>query len=511
MLKRKPRILLIQPPMVYHPLQSRKTAIFPMGLGYIAAVLEPDAEVKLFDAALEGFEQERPWGDGLVVYGSTHDQIADLTLDFKPDLVGISALFSSLHGQVIEVARAIKQAFSQAKVIVGGPHASALPEILLRETAVDYVGIGEGEKLMSELAMRLCDNEPFEGIMGLAGKNENGSIYGINTRARPLDINSLPMPARHLVSMDRYFQIGQVQGLRMEDKTEIRLAQMTTSRGCPEQCTFCGKCAVWGNKVRFASPQKVVDEIKHLIDRYQVNRIAFQDDNLTADRRRIEELLKKLITGKIPITWEAHNGLAAWTLDEKLLRMMKESGCVSFTIAVESGSEKILRRIKKKVDLDETLRIADTARSLCMDVRAFFIIGFPGETREEIEATRRFARKLGASVSAMALYTPLPGSQLWDELVEKKILDPNELDFSKLSFGAFQVQLSEVPVSELHKIRKVDWLLNTFADQNGKLKRHLSIEPSVIIKELKNGVTLYPDEESLTSLYKQAVDRYGSR
>jgi len=311
------------------------------------------------------------------------------------------------------------------------------------------------------------------------------------------------------VKLERYFEIGKIQGLRLDGEREkpLRVLQVTTSRGCPCNCTFCGVKATWGKPFRMRSPENVLDEIEQAIEAYSIDRVFFQDDNLTANRKRAAAIFDGMMERGLNITWEAHNGLQVSTLNDELLEKMKGSGCVSFTAGIESGNAEILRQVRKPVNLKTLPGTLRKAQDLGIDVRGFFIIGFPGETREQIRQTCEFARSLRLSVSAFAILTPLPGSALYNDCVAQGLLDEASLDFEALSFGGVNLQLSEVPIEELLRIRKIEWLMNVFADEHGNLKTSLPIAREEMLTELKNGVKLYPDDEDIRKLYEQAKGR----
>lgn len=510
MKKRKiERILLIFPSLVYKRAQSRKTCIYPLGLGHLAAFVEDRYQVRVLDSSLEGFENEVEQENGLNCYGLDDESYRRIISEYQPQAVGVSGLFSSLHRQMLRATRLAKEVDPGILTVCGGPHASALPDLLLEDGSVDFCVVGEGEETFRGLLERLESGGDVSNLAGVAWKG--GGKVMINPRAKRIDnLDELPFPAWHLTDLERYFNIGSVQGLRMEgaSKKSLRLVQVTTSRGCPFSCTYCGKHAVWGSKIRYMSAGRVMEMLEALVDRYGVERVAFQDDNLTADRKRALDLFRLMSSRGLPLTWEAHNGLAFSTLDEELLDAMAESGCVSFTGAVESGSEEVLKKVKKRVDLERSIELARHARDLGIDVRAFYMIGFPGETREQVEATRAHMRRLEASVSAMAIYTPLPGSPLFRDLEEKGVIDSRTLDFEKLSFGAFDQALSELSMEELHRIRKIDWLVNVFADAEGNLKPGLNMDPATVMTEIRNGVELYPDAVELKRLLEQARERF---
>jgi len=501
------RVMLVYPPMVFPKLQSRQTVMFPMGIGYIAAVLEEEFDVSILDAALQGYDHVVDVGNGRVAYGLSDSQLVEAIGRFNPQLVGVSCLFSSLHNQVLRVAKCAKQVDSEIVTVVGGPHASALPGRVLADGNVDFCVIGEGEGTMLELVRGLSSGRDVSSIAGLAFRDSGSGRVVITQKRTPMEnLDDLPRPARHLVDMERYFGIGKLQGLRLDgaQSKPLRIVQVATSRGCPHNCTFCGVRATWGRSFRMRSAENVLDEIEQLIETYGAERIAFQDDNLTVHRKRAAAIFDGMVDRGLNVTWEAHNGLQASTLNDELLEKMKRSGCVSFTVGIESGTPEILRRVKKPVNLKTLPRTIRKAQDLGMDVRGFFIIGFPGETLQQVQRTCKLARSLQLSVTAFAILTPLPGSQLYEECVEDGLIDEDQLVFESLSFGGMGLQLSEVPVEELMRIRKIEWLLNVFADDQGNLKRSVPVSPEEMLGELENGLALYPDSEEVRKLYDQA-------
>jgi magnesium-protoporphyrin IX monomethyl ester (oxidative) cyclase len=313
------------------------------------------------------------------------------------------------------------------------------------------------------------------------------------------------------VDQEAYFRIGKTQGLRLDGEQRLRLTQVTTSRGCPFQCTYCGKNATWGKEYRTRSAGNVLDEMEFLIDKYAIERFAFQDDNLTADMKRAAEIFEGIVERGFNITWEAHNGLGVNFLSPALLEKMKASGCVSFTIAVESANEATLRRVKKPNYTKLAPPIVKKAKELDIEVRGFFMIGFPGETLEEVRRTVDYARNLDLAVSAFALVTPLPGTVLYQDCVDRGMIDEATIDFEDFSFGAFDLQLSQVPVEQLKAIRKIEWLKTVLLDKDGHFKRDVPLNPQDAVEEIQNGLTLFPKEEEMRRLYAEACSFYGLR
>lgn len=505
------RVQLIFPPMVFSKFQSRQTALFPLGLGYIASVLERDGyEVEMVDCPSEGYDTLLDIGKDRVVYGLSEDQIRKRIQDFRPDAIGLSCLFSTLEKRMLNVARIAKEVDPNIVVFCGGPHVSAFYERLTRSPHVDYCVIGEGEEIACRLLKALNAGGGVEEVGGLTYRR-NGELI-IQPRGPYIqNMDDIPFPARHLIDQDVYFKIGKTQGLRLDGEQRLRITQMTTSRGCPFQCTYCGKNVTWGKGYRTRSAKNVLDEMEYLIEKYKIERFAFQDDNFTADMQRAAEIFDGIVERKFNITWEAHNGLGVNFLSPALLQKMKASGCVSFTIAVESATDATLRRVKKPNYIKLAPPIVKAAKELGIEVRGFFMIGFPGETLEEVKRTVEYARNLDLAVSAFALVTPLPGTGLYRECVEAGLINEATIDFEDFSFGAFDLQLSKVPVEQLKAIRKIEWLKTVMMDKDGHLKRDISLNPRDAIEELQNGIRLFPDEPELKQLYQDAVQFYGWR
>jgi magnesium-protoporphyrin IX monomethyl ester (oxidative) cyclase len=504
------RVQLFFPPMVFSPFQSRQTAMFPLGLGMIAAVLDREGyEVAIVDCPSEGYETLIDIGKDRYAYGLSPEDIRCRIEEFRPDAIGLSCLFSSLENRMLTIARIAKQVDPSIVVVCGGPHVSALFERLISDPAIDYCVTGEGEQVVLDLFAAL--NRHGAGLQDAHAlcSRRDGKILFQPRREWIADLDALPFPARHLIDQEAYFRIGKVQGLRKDGSDRLRLEQITTSRGCPFQCTYCGKSVTWGKGFRTRSASNVLDEIEHLIERYGVQRIAFQDDNLTADMKRAAELFDGIVQRKLPITWEAHNGLGVNSLSPELLLKMKASGCAGFTIAVESASDATLKRVRKPNYIKLAPAIVEKAKELGIEVRGFFMIGFPGESLGEVWRTVEYARQLDLSVSAFALVTPLPGTKLYHDCVAEGLVDEATIDFEDLSFGAFDLQLSQVPVEQLKAIRKIEWLKTVLLDRKtGGIKADLNMSRSDVLEELENGLHLFPDADQIQDLYQKARDHF---
>lgn len=504
------RVQLIFPPMVFPRFQSRQTALFPLGIGYVASVLEQhDYDVSLLDCPSAGYDQVQSIGKDRAVYGLTRDQIRAHIEAFRPDAVGISILFSTLERRALDVAHLVKEIDPNIVVLCGGPHVSGCYERVIQDPAIDYCVIGEGEETVVQVLAALNAGRAPTDANGLCYRRDGQVVVQPRTQYIP-NLDVVPFPARHLANWEEtYFRIGKVQGLRLDGEARQRVVQLTTSRGCPFQCWYCAKNVTWGTSFRTRSPKNVVDEMEYCVEHYGATRFAFQDDNLTADMDRAAAIFDGIIERRLPITWEAHNGLGVNFLSPDLLDKMHASGCVSFTIAVESANAATLRRVQKPNYIKLAPPIVRKAHDLGIEVRGFFMIGFPGETLPEVQNTIAYARSLNLAVAAFAIVTPLPGTRLYKECVEDQLIDDKTVDFEDLSFGAFDVQLSRVPVEQLKAIRKIEWLRTVLLDPQGEFKANVAINPNDAREELNNALRLFPDEAEIKRIYNLAAERWG--
>jgi anaerobic magnesium-protoporphyrin IX monomethyl ester cyclase len=445
------RILLIQPPYDLFDDDERQ-AMPPLGLAYIAAVLEQAGhEVGILDCVVEGFHRLSRQPDGRQRNGLDGEDLLRAVEGFRPGLVGVSSLFSAQSAAAHHVCSLVKRVDPGIITVMGGAHPSSVPEEVLADRNVDLTVLGEGEATLLRLVEALECGEPLPSDpSGLAFRS--GGEFRIHPPASYLaDLDSLPMPARHLLPMKRYFEYRSPHG------TVVRrhpCTNMITSRGCPAQCSFCSIHTVWGRRFRWHSAERVIGEIESLIGEYGVREIQFEDDNLTLNKPRIRQICQTIIDRRIDLTWTTPNGVATWALDEKLLDLMRRAGCYHIAIAVESGSQEVLDRlIHKPLDLRRVPPIVQAARRLGMGVSAFFVVGFPGETKADIEKTFDYAMNLGADHIHFFTATPYPGTALYRECLEKGMLRP-PVDYTSLRVGRPVFDTPEWTAAELAEMTR---------------------------------------------------------
>jgi|YelNatPaOPRAMG01_1025707.scaffolds.fasta_scaffold31160_2 magnesium-protoporphyrin IX monomethyl ester (oxidative) cyclase len=449
------RIYLINPPRIHPKSWGKPNVAQPIEIAYVASVLEAKHTVGILDAPAEGWDRLEDLDTKRLRVGLSKEDIAQRIKDWKPDVVGINVPFSGWSKAAFEVAALVKEVESNIITVMDGVHPSARPEDCLLNSNVDFVVIGEAENTWLELADALERGAPvsfFENIRGL-GFKERERIRINPPRPLIMDLDSLPSPARHLLPMETYFKVVRKSPLRGEIFKPW--TTIITSRGCPYHCIFCSAHLVRGRAWRGRTPENVVAEIEHVVKVYGVKQIDFHDDNLTFDRKRMEQICDLIVEKGLDIEWFTPNGVRADTLDENLLKKMKRAGCKRIYVAPESGVQRVVNQvINKKLDLRSVERAVALSRKVGIKVACFFIIGLPGETKEDIKATIKYAyklRRLGADKFYFSYAMPLYGTKLYEMAVKMGYLSE---EFSDDALSAVEplIETSEFSKEDLIKL-----------------------------------------------------------
>jgi anaerobic magnesium-protoporphyrin IX monomethyl ester cyclase len=372
----------------------------PLGLAYVAAALEKNGfQVEIFDNYL----LERPIGEVKAKIEKS-----------SPEIVGITC--SSLtYARCIEAAQAVKKACPSCKVIVGGPHPSYMPQTMLQHEAIDYVVIGEGEQTMVKLATCIVEGETdrvIAKIPGVACRLEGETVK--STPEFIEDLDSLPFPARHLLPMERYDRELSYLSVKPVDT-------MSIIRGCPYECAYCETRELWGSTCRAFSPKRVLDEMKHLVEHYGSKGIYFVGDNFTINKKRTADLCYLIRNNKLDLKWTCET--RADLISKDLLVDMKSAGCQTIFFGLESGSLPIQQKLGKNIDLQEVEHTFRLCRQIGIRTATSFMLGIPGETVNDMKATFKFAKKLGADWCQFNIYVACPGSKLYDEVISQGLYD----------------------------------------------------------------------------------------
>jgi magnesium-protoporphyrin IX monomethyl ester (oxidative) cyclase len=387
-------------------------------IAYVAALLERQHKVLIIDAPTEGRRNLEQIDGTKYRVGLTNKEIADRIRRWSPDVVEIHIPFSGWWKTAYEVASIVKSIDKDIITVLSGLHPSARPVDSLMQPNIDFVVIGEAEYTMLEL-VGVLEQRTTEGLKKVRGIGyiKNGETVITPPRPAIQDLDSLPFPARHLLPMEEYFAAVK----EVPPRGEIRKpwTMMITSRGCPYNCVFCSVHVVMGRKWRGRSPENVVDEIEQVVHTYHVKQIDFLDDNMTLNKKRMENICDLIAKRGLDIEWYTPNGIRADGLDENLLTKMKASGCKKIRIAPESGVQRVVDQIiKKNLDLKKVENAVILSRKVGIKVGCFFILGLIGETKEDIKATIKYAyklRQLGADSFYFSYATPLYGTELYEQ------------------------------------------------------------------------------------------------
>ncbi len=407
------RVLLINPPQTFYPGSDLPAGNLPLGLLYIGAVLEKEEHnVEVLNSFMTDSVFSKN-GDATEV-GMPYGRIKEEICRRKPDIVGITNPFTSQVDHAMRVATAVKKVDPNILTVVGGPHASVVPVDFLNEAVnVDIAVIGEGEYAMLDIADYAQGQKDLEEIQGIAYRKEGKVI--LNSPRPPIEnLDELPFPAYHLVDMEQYLNPKKIDYRSFKE----RAIPMVTSRGCPFNCHFCAVHLHMGKKFRAHSVAYVINHIEYVVNKYKIKNIFFEDDNMTLDAKRFEGIVDTIIEKGIKINWELPNGVRADTLNFALLTKMKKSGCRSVFFGVESGDQYILDNlIDKSLRLKDVVNVAKMCKSIGLKTGGFYVIGFPGEKKENMMKTVEFALSLKREYDVgMHLFvaTPNYGTKVYD-------------------------------------------------------------------------------------------------
>lgn len=403
------KIVLVFPPNIYQTKQSMP----PLGIAWIAAVLR---EAGFKDVAII---------DSIAHRYSNEDIIDLLKRGSKPDIIGIS-FGTQIRFSAFELARLMKKNFPGVPIVAGGPHPTLTAQDTLENIPeIDFIVRGEGEVSFLNLVRGIESGADLTTVKGISFRSQQGKIVHNPPESPIYDLDKLPLPARDLLSMDKY-----------EQKTTLsrkRATSIISSRGCPYWCLYCSTSEQWGHSIRHRSVQNVVDEIEFLLKTYPfLEGIRFFDDVFTMDKKRVIEICREILRRKLNFVWECE--ARANTIDEEIVGEMKKAGCEFIDLGIESGSDRILKNIKKGITVSQAIQAAKIIKKAGIGLKVFFMHGLPGETYEDIKKTVFLSRHLfydlkveGTTQGITAIY---PGTAL-EKIAKDSGTLPKDFSWSK--------------------------------------------------------------------------------
>lgn len=446
------RVTLLYPSFGTGP----RSLYFPQGLAYVAASLEKAGhEVSVVDME----------GDDLDCDGA----LGRIT-DSRPGMVGFGGMITR-YKIIRELGRRLRDEMPQVFLMAGNSGATTVPGLYLTSARMDAVVLGEGEETAVELAEAVEAGAEWRRVPGIAYLNHGGQTVTSPQRALLKNLDLLPWPSRDLFPLENYLVSRDHRG-----KTERHL-EIVASRGCPHGCVYCYH--IYGRTIRRRSPESIVDEVEHIVEKYRVRHTGFPDDLFTSDKAFVLETCR-LLRDRVPgIGWSCLG--RASTVDREMLRAMKSAGCDWISYGIETGSPRMLRRMKRTVTPRQCLDAIRMTREEGMTAEGSFMIGMFGETRETVAETVEFCRK--ADITAPMLFvTPYPGTPLFDEAVAKRLIP--DLEAYVLSLEAADrllVNLTDMDDEELLSLRK--WAMGR-AGRNYLLRRPFTRVPAVLARHI---------------------------
>ena len=425
------KILLIEPNAgVWAPgTYLRHSSVEPLGLQYVGAI-----------AKLDGFDvkiiQQRAKPDAAI--------LAEVQ-SFQPDVVGFSVMTYNYYA-ARNLARLIKQLNGKIKIVMGGSHPSAMPQITEDEN-IDFAVIGEGEETFRDLMNAIRNNTDCLNVNGIAF--HDGEVQITNPRKRIATLDSLPWPMRSKEILEdcRIFGLNNPPASKQKS-----VAQVLYSRGCPYDCIFCASHRLWGKRVFFRSTKDVVAEIKNLESEFGTNYVYFADLLFNHSKEKVISLCDELIRGHVNSKWFCL--CSVLNIEQDMVLRMKEAGCSRIGFGIDSIDDSILKRIKPRQKsasskIENALNLSNNAGIIN---RAFFIIGYPWQSKNELLKVGAVLQALPIDELRIGILTPLPGSPIYDDFKKQGIII-NE-DFSKYTTEESAIQLKDMNADELDRIKQ---------------------------------------------------------
>jgi anaerobic magnesium-protoporphyrin IX monomethyl ester cyclase len=419
------KVLFVNPPQTASKYKFMGVIAPPLGIAYMAGVLQENhIDVEILDASAEDMDFK---------------DVEKELLKRKPDLVALTALTPTI-GRALETAQVVKETLPDSIVVMGGYHPTFNFIETLEDENVDIVIRGEGEYIMLNLVQALENQSSLHDVKGIVFEDKNSKEIVVNPEA-PLiqNLDELPFPALNLLPMKKY---------RLLDM-DTHMTTMITTRGCPMQCSFCSSAAMHGKKIRERSVENIVDEIEYLKTNYDIDTIAFMDDTFTLKKRKVMAICDEILKRNIEIMWGCTSRVD--TLDEKLLKKMKEAGCITIFIGVESADQQQLDNMCKNTTIAKIENAFKIAHKLKIRTIASVALGMPGDTKEIMNKTVKFVHKLKPNYAIYSLATPYPGTRFYKEAFEKNLIKIK--DWSKYTLITPILETIDCSLNDMRKIQ----------------------------------------------------------
>jgi anaerobic magnesium-protoporphyrin IX monomethyl ester cyclase len=424
-------------------IQMPLDVVQPIGLVQLAAMIrekDPEAELRIFDLRL---------------FDNKFEGLEAMIREYNPDFVGfrIVSRDSLFANDMIKLFRSL---LPKAVLVGGGPHVTAWMGKVLDEAPLDFGVYGEGEITLVDLIDHIEGGGGYEEVKGLIYRDKEGAVRVNPPRPFIQNLDVLPLPAWDLVEHQRYFDFMYFPNLPVYLTARREVISIFTSRACPYGCTFCHN--IFGKKFRAQSPEKVVTEIEYLYKVFGIRQFDFRDDIFNYDKARVHRICDLLIEKDLRIMMNFPNGLRGDIMDEELILKMKAAGLFQVTYALETASPRLQKMIRKNIDLDRLREIIRFTSEQDILIRLFIMLGFPTETKEELQMTCDFSLDPAIDFALIHSVNPFEGTEM------AKTLKTEGVDIEKFrdryDYLSVKINVSEVTLEELQATK--DRLTNEF-------------------------------------------------
>jgi len=447
------KILLVSPSytgayQIGSSIKEAKMCKPPLGLVLVAAPLIKDGhEVRLLDLELCRNQKE---------------SFVKILKEFQPDYLGITSTTPN-YFLTLSLSRLAKKINNKIKIVVGGVHASILPEQFIKQPFIDYVIVGEGDFAFAQL---LSSEDPLK-VEGVIFKR-NGQVIENRPRGLLQDLDKLPLPAWQICQTDKY-----INSYLNAKKNPV--GNMESSRGCVFGCVYCNK-KIFGRAFRAKSTKRFVDEVEHTL-KAGFNEIHIQDDAFSTNLERAKEICDEIIRRELKFSWNLCNGIRADKGDLELFQKLRQAGCYRIAFGIESGNQMVLDGVQKSIRLDQIRQNVFLAKKAGLEILGFFMLGLPKETEKTMQETINFAKELEPDLAKFAITVPYPGTPLYEEWNKQGYIKTK--DWTKYLQHGIDSCIYDHP--------NLDW--QTIRRYYKKAYRDFYLRPKFILKRIKRGLS----------------------
>jgi anaerobic magnesium-protoporphyrin IX monomethyl ester cyclase len=423
------RVVLVQ---TYHP-YTQFTHVHPLGIMAIASAARGlgHPQMHILDMKVEGW---------------TPAQACDAIEKLEPDVIGLSGMTYEA-GCMHAVAREMRRRMPKAVIVCGGPHPSVAAEDVLADPSVDFVVRGEGEETFAKLLDGLKEGrEDWSECAGISWRNADGAVRHNEDRPPPANLDAMPFPAWDLIDHAKYYTVPRGGVIYAHPQ----FATMFSSRACPWRCTYCHNS--YGKTFRERSAEHVLAEIELLVTQHGVKELVFMDDIFNFRPARAKAIAQGIIDRGWKLALTFPNGFRGDILDEELVRLLKKAGMYRCMVAVESAVPRLQKVMQKNLKIDKVAKIVDFIAAQGVMVHGAFMLGFPTETEDEMEATIEWAARSSFHTAAFFRVIPFKGTKLFTQVEDAGFDLPS--DWSRYEPYQSEINLSAVSEEKILALRK---------------------------------------------------------